>query len=389
MGGRVLGRELANMIVDTYLEEGLHYLSLFIIVCITMNLIMMCLFIKQGSSQVINKYKKQLKYEVTLSSDNGISIRDAKQLTTIKDVKTYNYEQLVNASSHTLKSVNTRLSFPRICLTELQEDTFLLAGYSSMTLIQDFNSKEYKLKEGRLLNKNDENTSNAVISYALAKNNNLSLGDDIQLNTEKGDVSLSVVGIYKNKVGLLSHLKPYNTIFISLSKAQSLSHAGQTVSSVTYYLNKKSHTEGFIKKAQRKPLDWNHLQLTSNDAQYNACVSIFENICDKLKMIPLIILIISSLFLILICHKLFKTHNLSKILIIFMISFTISCFTSPSLSKYTINTYLSQHDVNMSQKETRKIKTTYTPRILIESIGITSIMYLETVIIAYKKKISA
>ena len=370
-------------------KEGLHYLSLFIIVCITMNLIMMCLFIKQGSSQVINKYKKQLKYEVTLSSDNGISIRDAKQLTTIKDVKTYNYEQLVNASSHTLKSVNTRLSFPRICLTELQEDTFLLAGYSSMTLIQDFNSKEYKLKEGRLLNKNDENTSNAVISYALAKNNNLSLGDDIQLNTEKGDVSLSVVGIYKNKVGLLSHLKPYNTIFISLSKAQSLSHAEQTVSSVTYYLNKKSHTEGFIKKAQRKPLDWNHLQLTSNDAQYNACVSIFENICDKLKMIPLIILIISSLFLILICHKLFKTHNLSKILIIFMISFTISCFTSPSLSKYTINTYVSQHDVNMSQKETRKIKTTYTPRILIESIGITSIMYLETVIIAYKKKISA
>ena len=370
-------------------KEGLHYLSLFIIVCITMNLIMMCLFIKQGSLDVINKYKKQLKYEVTLSSDNGISIRDAKQLTTIKDVKTYNYEQLVNASSHTLKSVNTRLSFPRICLTELQEDTFLLAGYSSMTLIQDFNSKEYKLKEGRLLNKNDENTSNAVISYALAKNNNLSLGDDIQLNTEKGDVSLSVVGIYKNKVGLLSHLKPYNTIFISLSKAQSLSHAEQTVSSVTYYLNKKSNTEGFIKKAQRKPLDWNHLQLTSNDAQYNACVSIFENICDKLKMIPLIILIISSLFLILICHKLFKTHNLSKILIIFMISFTISCFTSPSLSKYTINTYLSQHDVNMSQKETRKIKTTYTPRILIESIGITSIMYLETVIIAYKKKISA
>lgn len=370
-------------------KEGLHYLSLFIIVCITMNLIMMCLFIKQGSLQVINKYKKQLKYEVTLSSDNGISIRDAKQLTTIKDVKTYNYEQLVNASSHTLKSVNTRLSFPRICLTELHEDTFLLAGYSSMTLIQDFNSKEYKLKEGRLLNKNDENTSNAVISYALAKNNNLSLGDDIQLNTEKGDVSLSVVGIYKNKVGLLSHLKPYNTIFISLSKAQSLSHAEQTVSSVTYYLDKNSNTEGFIKKAQRKPLDWKHLQLTSNDAQYNACVSIFENICDKLKMIPLIILIISSLFLILICHKLFKTHNLSKILIIFMISFTISCFTSSSLSKYTINTYLSQHDVNMSQKETRKIKTTYTPRILIESIGITSIMYLETVIIAYKKKISA
>lgn len=370
-------------------REGLHYLLLFLIVLITMNLIMMCLFIKQGSLQVINKYKKQLKYEVTLVSNNGgVSLTDAKELTHLKGVKAYNYEQLVNASS-SLQSVDTRLSFPRIHLKNNQEDSFLLAGYSSMTLIQDFNSKEYQLKEGRLLTNKDENTSNAVISYALAKNNNLSIGDSIQFNTEKGDVSLSIVGIYKNKVGLLSHLKPYNTIFIALSKAQSLSHTEQTVSSVTYYLNKNSNTEGFIKKAQRKTLDWNHLQLTSNDAQYNACVSIFENICDKLKMIPLIILIISSLFLILICHKLFKTHNLSKILIIFMISFTISCFTSPSLSKYTINTYLSQHDVNMSQKETRKIKTTYTPRILIESIGITSIMYLETVIIAYKKKISA
>lgn len=370
-------------------REGLHYLLLFLIVLITMNLIMMCLFIKQGSLQVINKYKKQLKYEVTLTSNNGgVSLTDAKELTHLKGVKAYNYEQLVNASS-SLQSVDTRLSFPRIHLKNNQEDSFLLAGYSSMTLIQDFNSKEYQLKEGRLLTNKDENTSNAVISYALAKNNNLSIGDSIQFNTEKGDVSLSIVGIYKNKVGLLSHLKPYNTIFISLSKAQSLSHTEQTVSSVTYYLNKNSNTEGFIKKAQRKPLDWNHLQLTSNDAQYNACVSIFENICDKLKIIPLIILIIGSLFLILICHKLFKTHNLSKILIIFMISFTISCFTSPSLSKYTINTYLSQHDVNMSQKETRKIKTTYTPRILIESIGITSIMYLETVIIAYKKKISA
>ena len=370
-------------------KEGLHYLSLFIIVCITMNLIMMCLFIKQGSSQVINKYKKQLKYEVTLSSDNGISIRDAKQLTTIKDVKTYNYEQLVNASSHTLKSVNTRLSFPRICLTELQEDTFLLAGYSSMTLIQDFNSKEYKLKEGRLLNKNDENTSNAVISYALAKNNNLSLGDDIQLNTEKGDVSLSVVGIYKNKVGLLSHLKPYNTIFISLSKAQSLSHAEQTVSSVTYYLNKKSHTEGFIKKAQRKPLDWNHLQLTSNDAQYNACVSIFENIYDKVKTFPFILLITGSFLLILIYIRLSKKQNLLKTFIVFIVALSITFFTSPYLSKYTINTSLSHRDMTISQKEIRKIRTVYTSKIMIETIGIASIMYLETVIITYKKKISA
>ena len=369
-------------------KECLHYLLLFLIVLITMNMIMMCLFIKQGSLQVINKYKKQLKYEVTLTSNNGgVSFTDAKELTHLKGVKAYNYEQLVNASS-SLQSVDTHLSFPRIHLKNYQEDSFLLAGYSSMTLIQDFNSKEYQLKEGRLLTNKDENTSNAVISYALAKNNNLSIGDSIQFNTEKGDVSLSIVGIYKNKVGLLSRLKPYNTIFISLSKAQSLSHTEQTLSSVTYYLTKEDTSEGFMKRAQKTPLDWNQLQLTSNDAQYNACVSIFENICDKVKTIPVILFIIGSILLVLVYMGL-KKHSFIKTLIVFVAAFTISCFTSPYLSKYTINTYLSQRDMTISQKETKKIKTVYTPRILIESIGITSIMYLETVIITYKKKISA
>ena len=370
-------------------KECLHYLLLFLIVLITMNMIMMCLFIKQGSLQVINKYKKQLKYEVTLTSNNGgVSLTDAKELTHLKGVKAYNYEQLVNASS-SLQSVDTRLSFPRIHLKNYQEDSFLLAGYSSMTLIQDFNSKEYQLKEGRLLTNKDENTSNAVISYALAKNNNLSIGDSIQFNTEKGDVSLSIVGIYKNKVGLLSRLKPYNTIFISLSKAQSLSHTEQMLSSVTYYLTKEDTSEGFMKRAQKTPLDWNQLQLISNDAQYNACVSIFENIYDKVKTFPFILLITGSFLLILIYIRLSKKQNLLKTFIVFIVALSITFFTSPYLSKYTINTSLSRHDMTISQKEIRKIRTVYTSKILIETIGIASIMYLETVIITYKKKISA
>ena len=258
-----------------------------------------------------------------------------------------------------------------------------------MTLIQDFNSKEYQLKEGRLLTNKDENTSNAVISYALAKNNDLNIGDSIQFNTEKGDVSLSIVGIYKNKVGLLSRLKPYNTIFISLSKAQSLSHTEQMLSSVTYYLTKEDTSEGFMKRAQKTPLDWNQLQLISNDAQYNACVSIFENIYDKVKTFPFILLITGSFLLILIYIRLSKKQNLLKTFIVFIVALSITFFTSPYLSKYTINTSLSHRDMTISQKEIRKIRTVYTSKILIETISIASIMYLETVIITYKKKISA
>lgn len=370
-------------------KECLHYLALFLIILVTMNMIMMCLFIKQGSLQVINKYKKQLKYEVTLTSNNGsISLTDAEKLIHLKDVKAYNYEQLVNASS-SLQSVDTHLSFPCIHLNNHQESSFLLAGYSSMTLTQDFNSKDYQLKKGRLLTTQDENTSNAVISYALAKKNNLNIGDTIRFTTEKGDITLSVVGIYKNKVGLLSRLKPYNTIFISLSTAQSLSHEEHSISSVTYYLNKKSTSESFINKAQKISLDWNNLQLTSHDAQYNACVSIFENICDQVKVLPFIFFIIGSILLILVYRRLPKKHNLFKTFIVFISALCISFFTSPYLSKYTINTSLSRHDMTISQKETKKIKTIYTPLIIGEAGSIASLMYLETVVITYKKKISA
>ena len=107
-------------------KECLHYLLLFLISIVTMNMIMMCLFIKQGSLQVINKYKKQLKYEVTLTSNNGgVSLTDAKELTHLKGVKAYNYEQLVNASS-SLQSVDTRLSFPRIHLKNYRKIHFFL-----------------------------------------------------------------------------------------------------------------------------------------------------------------------------------------------------------------------------------------------------------------------
>lgn len=190
-------------------------------------------------------------------------------------------------------------------------------------------------------------------------------------------------------MGLLSRLKPYNTIFISLSKAQSLSHTEENLSSVTYYLTKEDTSENFIKRAQKTPLDWSQLQLTSNDAQYNACVSIFENIYDKIKIFPFILLITGSFLLILVYIGLSKKQNLLKTFIVFIIALSISFFTSPYFSKYIINTSLSRHDMTISQKEIRKIKTVYTPKIMIETIGIASIMYLETVIITYKKKISA
>ena len=190
-------------------------------------------------------------------------------------------------------------------------------------------------------------------------------------------------------MGPLSRLKPYNTIFISLSKAQSLSHTEQTLSSVTYYLTKEDTSEYFIKRAQKTPLDWNQLQLTSNDAQYNACVSIFENIYDKVKTFPFILLITGSFLLILVYIRLSKKQNLLKTFIVFIVALSITFFTSPYFSKYIINTSLSHRDMTISQKEIRKIRTVYTSKILIETIGIASIMYLETVIITYKKKISA
>ena len=374
-----------------------RHLFIFIIMFIILNIILMCLFIEEGSTQVINAYKKELKNEVTLSTCNqsGITLKEANELNHSQYVNDYNYEQIVEASSTTLKPVSTRFSFPRVHLSQEEDSAFLLAGYSSMTLIQDFNRKEYKLIEGRLLNAEDKNTSHAVISDSLAKKNKLHLGNKIQFNIGKENISLTIVGIYKNKVGMMSHLKPYNTVFISLSKAQALNDSLDTISSVTYYFKSPKKANQFIQESEKKPLNWDNLQLKSNDAQYDACVSIFENIHDrfgKTCMITIIVGITVILFLYYLCFiKKIKNHDRKLLLTAFitlLIALLFSYRTSPALSKYVVNTYLTTNNMNMIQNGTKQIKTVYTPSIINKSAGFTAIVYLGTVIvnIIYKKE---
>lgn len=372
----------------------LHYLIIFVIMFIVMNIITMSLFIEKGSTKVINDYRKELKSEVTLSSisqeahQSEITISDAEKLTHSKYIKNYNYEKILNASSTTLKPVDTRSCFPRVRLSNSEDDPFLLAGYSSMALTQDFNQKEYKLIEGRLLNQDDENTSNTVISYSLAKENNLKLGDTIKLNVLDRETTLTVVGVYKNKAGVMSHLKPYNTLFISLTKAMALNHSSQSLSSVTYYLNSEKDVKKFIKQSKNKPIDWNKLQLKSNDAQYDASVSIFENIKNNMHKVYWLTLFVGSVVMLFIYYLGISKLNIYKTGCIFLLALALTFITSPIMSRYTVNTYLSTNDMNMTEKTTKRIKTVYTTEIVSKTVLIVSTMYLETFVMTwiYNKK---
>lgn len=372
----------------------LHYLIIFIVMFVVMSMITMSLFIEKGSARVINDYKKELKTEVTLSSisqevhQSEVTVNDAEKLNRSKYIKNYNYEKILNAASSTLKPVDTRLCFPRVRLSDSEDAPFLLAGYSSMTLTQDFNQKEYKLVEGRLLNSDDENTSNTVISYSLAKANNLKLGDTIKLNVRDHETTLTVVGIYKNKAGVMSHLKPYNTLFISLTKAMALNQSSQSLSSVTYYLNSEKDVKKFIKQSKNKQIDWNKLQLKSNDAQYDACVSIFENINSKMHEVYWLTLVVGSVIILFIYYLGLSKLNIYKTGCIFLLVLILTFITSPIVSRYTVNTYLSANDMNMTEKANKKIKTVYTTEIVSKTVLIASTLYLETVVMTliYNKK---
>lgn len=370
-------------------RRRVHDLILFIVMLIVMNTITISLFIEKGSKKVIDDYKKELKTEVTLSSiseQSGVTLKDAQKLIHSKYIKTYNYEKILNASSTTIKPVDTRFCFPRVRLSQSEDFPFLIAGYSSMTLIQDFSQKEYKLIEGRLLNKDDENTYNTVISQSLARENNLQIGDPIQLKILDHETTFNIVGIYKNKVGVMSHLKPYNTLFVSLKTAMNLNDTPESLSSVTYYLNNEKDAENFKKQSKKKSINWNKLQLKSNDAQYDACVSVFENINSKTQKIYWITVITGSLIILLIYYaglSKYKGNRIYKTGCIFLLALLLTFVTSPYISRYTVNTYLSVNNMNMAEKASKKIKTIYTPQIISKTVSITAIIYLETTVLYY------
>ena len=309
-------------------------LLLLVIMALIANLVLAGLAIKNATEKAMAQVRSSMGATATLSYNmqklmqnrkkgasmasvmKAMKMSTADQLKHLKYVQSYNYSVSVGVNSSSIDPVkvsnssssNTQQGTPPggtrssgSAQNKMTETSFSVSGNTTMKKLSSFTNGSYKLTSGRLLNSSDDGKNYAVISSALASDNDLKLGSSFKVYSttssgKKTYVTLKVIGIYKIQSSSASmdnmsdRQNPYNTIYTPLKTAQTLNHSTTTITSATYYLDDPAHTSAFVKLAKKTSINWNTYALQTSDEAYEASVSSLKNM-EKFANIFLVVVI--------------------------------------------------------------------------------------------------
>ena len=309
-------------------------LLLLVIMALIANLVLAGLAIKNATEKSMAQVRSSMGATATLSYNmqklmqnrkkgasmasvmKAMKVSTADQLKHLKYVQSYNYSVSVGVNSSSIDPVkvsnssssNTQQGTPPggtsssgSAQNKMTETLFSVSGNTTMKKLSSFTNGSYKLTSGRLLNSSDDGKNYAVISSALASDNDLKLGSSFKVYSttssgKKTYVTLKVIGIYKIQSSSASmdnmsdRQNPYNTIYTPLKTAQTLNHSTTTITSATYYLDDPAHTSAFAKLAKKTSINWNTYALQTSDEAYEASVSSLKNM-EKFANIFLVVVI--------------------------------------------------------------------------------------------------
>ena len=309
-------------------------LLLLVIMALIANLVLAGLAIKKATEKSMAQVRSSMGATATLSYNmqklmqnrkkgasmasvmKAMKVSTADQLKHLKYVQSYNYSVSVGVNSSSIDPVkvsnssssNTQQGTPPggtsssgSAQNKMTETSFSVSGNTTMKKLSSFTNGSYKLTSGRLLNSSDDGKNYAVISSALASDNDLKVGSSFKVYSttssgKKTYVTLKVIGIYKIQSSSASmdnmsdRQNPYNTIYTPLKTAQTLNHSTTTITSATYYLDDPVHTSSFAKLAKKTSINWNTYALQTSDEAYEASVSSLKNM-EKFANIFLVVVI--------------------------------------------------------------------------------------------------
>lgn len=309
-------------------------LLLLVIMALIANLVLAGLAIKKATEKSMTQVRSSMGATATLSYNmqklmqnrkkgasmasvmKAMKMSTADQLKHLKYVQSYNYSVSVGVNSSSIDPVkvsnssssNTQQGTPPggksssgSAQNKMTETSFSVSGNTTMKKLSSFTNGGYKLTSGRLLNSSDDGKNYAVISSALASDNDLKVGSSFKVYSttssgKKTYVTLKVIGIYKIQSSSASmdnmsdRQNPYNTIYTPLKTAQTLNHSTTTITSATYYLVDPAHTSAFAKLAKKTSINWNTYALQTSDEAYEASVSSLKNM-EKFANIFLVVVI--------------------------------------------------------------------------------------------------
>lgn len=168
--------------------------------------------------------------------------------------------------------------------------------------------EDLEILDGRSLISEDIGTNVAIIEENLATQDDLKVGDKINVESTSDSsviVEMEIVGIYKSSEQITedgfmrASSSPYNKIYVPYTLVNSFKgdDYAEAVDEIVFYLNDPVDTDNFVSEAESTSIDFEKFKLDSNNTAYETMMRPIENIASFSKTALYIVTISGALIL--------------------------------------------------------------------------------------------
>lgn len=251
--------------------------------------------------------QKQGRTELNLAS---VNLKKAKKIASSKYVKSYNVLSNTTATAKSFKAIKTTTGSspqgdPLNGNSNSSSKTSLsLSGVTATSVTSAFTDGDNKIISGRGITTSDQGTNHVVIEKELAKENNISVGDQIKINSNNKTVVLKVVGIYRassssTSANQMQQSDPSNTLYLASNYVSELKGSSNQVDSVVYTMKNPAKAAVFIKQ-EKSIINTSKFSLTTNNALYQTMLTPLNNIKSFAQKIVWLVCLAGTIILTLI-----------------------------------------------------------------------------------------
>ncbi|WP_139892250.1 ABC transporter permease [Bacillus sp. D386] len=326
--------------------KSILQLVVFTVICV---LVLSGLSIQTAANKSAELAKQSLGSEVTLSADREklmeqqrqerenqenrepvrlteepVAVEDANELLSLSQIKGYNYysttfgvagnfDPIETESTSTTNETNKNGQGPGFGgggSPSMADADISLQGVAFTDTTSEFMDGDAEMVEGTHLSDDHLNKNVAIIEETLAEENELVVGDQLEVTSstdEDTTVEVEIIGIYKTSSistdsGMMNFtaMNPYNKVYVPYTLVNELKGEDykDTIESAVYYMNDPADTDSFIEDAEATgTIDTDIFKLDANDQLYQQMVEPINNVASFSKNVVYLVTIAGAIIL--------------------------------------------------------------------------------------------
>ncbi|OCA84793.1 ABC transporter permease [Bacillus sp. FJAT-27986] len=256
--------------------------------------------------------------------EEPVAVEDANELLSLSQIKGYNYysttfgvagnfDPIETESTSTTNETNKNGQGPGFgggISPSMADADISLQGVAFTDTTSEFMDGDAEMVEGTHLSDDHLNKNVAIIEETLAEENELVVGDQLEVTSstdEDTTVEVEIIGIYKTSSistdsGMMNFtaMNPYNKVYVPYTLVNELKGEDykDTIESAVYYMNDPADTDSFIEDAEATgAIDTDIFKLDANDQLYQQMVEPINNVASFSKNVVYLVTIAGAIIL--------------------------------------------------------------------------------------------